>query len=463
MDYVVFAVAGFLGLQIAIGLWVSQFIRNESDYLVAGRNVGLAFASMSLFATWFGAETVIGSSAAIAEQGLAGGRADPFGYSLCLLGMGLFLAYQLRKRNYLTLGDFFRERYSRSAEIFGSLLFVPAVLTWAAAQLLALAQIIVVLTGVPLATALPLVSAFVIAYTWLAGLMGDIITDFIQGSLLIAGLIVMLIFVVSASGGPEAALGRIEPAQLSFVGENESLMARLDIWAIPILGSLVSQTALARVFATKSATVARRACFIAFGLYLTVGLIPVMIALTGTHLDLDLGARDEFLPTLAQEILPPWLFVFFMCALIAAILSTVDSTILTVSALVSHNVILPAVKAPSERFKIRMARTITLASGLIAFAIAALGDTVLGLVLLADSIGTAGLLVTVLIGLYLPKFGGPRAALAAFSVGLLSFPVNSLLLDLEAPYLFSIALALSAYVIAALTDGRNGTPQEVRP
>jgi Na+/proline symporter len=140
MSMIAIAVAAYMLLQLLIGVWASRFVRSESDYLVAGRTLGLPLVALSLFATWFGAETVMGSSAAIAREGLAGGRADPFGYALCLLGMGLLLAYQLRKKNYLTIGDFFRERYSRSVETVGAILFTPSVVMWAAAQLLAFGQ-----------------------------------------------------------------------------------------------------------------------------------------------------------------------------------------------------------------------------------------------------------------------------------------------------------------------------------
>lgn len=64
---------------LGINVFASRHLRTEADYLLAGRNLGLGLASVSLFATWFGAETVIGSAGAVAANGLSGGRADPFG------------------------------------------------------------------------------------------------------------------------------------------------------------------------------------------------------------------------------------------------------------------------------------------------------------------------------------------------------------------------------------------------
>lgn len=458
-DFIWAAVGAYFLVNLIISLWAARRIRTEKDYLVAGRSLGLPLVAVSLFATWFGAETVIGSSAAVSQEGLAGGRADPFGYALTLLGMGVFLAYRMRAKGYVTLGDFFRERYNRTAELVGSALFIPSVVTWGAAQLLALAQILVVLTGTGFQTALAASAGVAVLYTWLGGLLGSVLTNAFQTVMILIGLTVLLIAVVAGLGGAAPALASIEPSQLRLVAPDETLLARIDLWAVPILGSLVSQAAFARIFAARSAAVARKACFAAFGIYLTVGLVPVTVALLAPHLGLTLGTGDTFLPALAQDILPPVLFVVFMGALVSVVLSTVVGTFLTVASLASHNIVLPMVAARasaagkeglSERAKVRLTRIVVALSGGAAYLIALGGDNILALVIFADSLGTAGLLIAVLIGLYLPRLGGPAAALAAFAAGLLGYPAAVYLLDFDAPFLFSVGAALTAYGVMAV-------------
>lgn len=85
----------YLAVQIFVGYLVSKRIKTEGDFFLAGRNLPAWMVSMSLFATWFGAETCIGSSAAVYNEGISGSRADPFGYTLCLVFMGLLLAARL--------------------------------------------------------------------------------------------------------------------------------------------------------------------------------------------------------------------------------------------------------------------------------------------------------------------------------------------------------------------------------
>ncbi len=72
------ALIAFLALQLGIGIWVSRRIANESDYLLAGRQLGYVLVTFSVFATWFGAETVIGSAGTVHREGLSLASAEPF-------------------------------------------------------------------------------------------------------------------------------------------------------------------------------------------------------------------------------------------------------------------------------------------------------------------------------------------------------------------------------------------------
>ncbi len=135
MNWVLAGVISYVLLQLAIGLYVSRRTSTEADYLLAGRRLGYFMATMSIFATWFGAETCIGSSSAVYEEGLAGSRADPFGYTICLLFMGLVFAVPLYRRQLTTLGDLFRQRYGGGVEKIAVVVIVPSSVIWAGAQI----------------------------------------------------------------------------------------------------------------------------------------------------------------------------------------------------------------------------------------------------------------------------------------------------------------------------------------
>src|SRR5690349_16450970 len=102
MQPVLIGIGVYLLVQFAIGLAVSRRIASESDYLLAGRQLGVGLAAFSIFATWFGAEAIVGAAGAIYTDGLGGGSADPFGYGLCLIVLGLVIAMPLWRRKYTT-------------------------------------------------------------------------------------------------------------------------------------------------------------------------------------------------------------------------------------------------------------------------------------------------------------------------------------------------------------------------
>jgi len=78
-------------ISVAIGLWAGRLVHNARDFAIAGRNLPFYVVTATVFATWFGSETVLGIPATFLQGGLNSIVADPFGASLCLILVGLFL------------------------------------------------------------------------------------------------------------------------------------------------------------------------------------------------------------------------------------------------------------------------------------------------------------------------------------------------------------------------------------
>jgi Na+/proline symporter len=421
----------YVAIQIGVGLWLARGVKTEKDYFLAGQRFGLLPIAVSIFATWFGAETIMGSAGAIASEGLAGGRAEPFGYALCLFAMAFLVAGVFRKRGYANLADFFRDRFDHKSELATALITIAVSTIWAAAQLLALAALLESALHVPAQATLIGATLVVIVYTSLAGIEGDIWTDCIQAVVLVAGLLFMLFAVAGAMGGFGPMLASIEPSQLRLLGEGESWLGQLDAWAIPILGSLVTQEVIARFLSTRSPKVARDATLVAGGFYLLLGFVPLTIALAGSHLyPVSADDADSFLPNLAAQTLTPALYVLFAGALMSAVMSTTNSNVLSVSSLMSLNVLSRLHANASERLRVQTARLTTVGAGLVAYFIAASGQSIYELIELTSAFGQAGILVAVMIGLW-SGYGGPRAAfwaiMACVAINLWSLAIEPLL------------------------------------
>jgi Na+/proline symporter len=438
-------ILGYLVVQLLLGVWVSRKIRDEKDYFLAGRSLGVTLTTFSIFATWFGAETCIGSAGAIFEGGLSASRADPFGYTVCLLLLGMFFARKLWALGLTTIADLYRLRYSGTVEKLAVWIMVPSSLLWAAAQIRAFGQIVSSTGVINTQLAVTFAALVVIVYTTFGGLMGDVATDFVQGLFLILGLGVLLFAAVDAVGGITPALQAVAPSKITLLSPGESIWQRLDAWMVPILGSLVAQELISRVLAARSSGVARSSSFLASGLYFTVGLIPVVIGLMGPAFNLQVDDPEQFLPTLARQLLPTFLYIIFAGALISAILSTVDSTLLTISALVSHNFVTHFLRAPSEALKVSVARAVVVLSGLAAFVIALYADGIYTLIEMSSYFGTPGVLVVTVFALH-SKFGGAPAAAAALITGVVATPVAEHVLELQAPFMASVTASLIAFV-----------------
>ncbi|HYE56904.1 MAG TPA: sodium:solute symporter family protein [Rhodothermales bacterium] len=445
----------YILLQLAIGAYISCRIRTETDYIVAGRSLGPWLGTFTIFATWFGAETCIGAAGAVYEEGLAGARADPFGYGLCLLLMGAFLARPLYRRKLTTLADLYRQRYGPGVERLAVLLMVPASVLWAAAQVRAFGGIIAGAGGFEPVWGVTAAAVVVVLYTVFGGALADAYHDLIQGVVLLVGLVVLGGVIFFAGDGVEA-LTQV-PAERFNPFTGHGVLDGIEKWAIPICGSVVAVELVSRIIACKSEGVAQRTSFQAAGLYAFAGSIPVLMGLVGAVQTPGLADPEGILPALAGQHLPAGLGIVFTGALVAAILSTVDSTLLVAGSLVSHNVVVPLRPGLSERGKLLAARVSVVAFAVIAYGLALGSESVYALVEESSAFGSAGLFMAVLMALF-TRIGGAWAAVGALLGGFVTYILADKVLHLPVPYLTSLAAAGLGYGLGALLD-RGHTPE----
>lgn len=162
------------------------------------------------------------------------------------------------------------------------------------------------------------------------------LTDAVQIALVLGGLLVLSVLVAAELGGgsPGAGLLRLAedtPSEMLLplpVGSAGEVVGWLGILAVGALGNLPGQDLLQQVFASRSATVARGACLGAGGLYLSFGLVPLLLGLSGRLLVPD-TVEQSILPARAGLFLAPVPAVIFVLALVSAVLSTLDSAILS--------------------------------------------------------------------------------------------------------------------------------------
>ncbi len=451
------AILACVATPLAIGWWVSRRVHTPDDYFLAGRSLGLGLASFSVFATWFGAETCLSASGRIYEQGLSGGSADPLGYFLCLLLVALVFAAPLWRRRITTLPDFYRRRYSPAVEKLAVLLLAPTSLMWAAAQLRALGQVLDASFGLGVREGILIAAAVVMVYTMMGGLGADVFNDCLQGSILLVCLFVVFFAVlVTLDKGPLTLMQEMDPARWNPLSTGGKFpWACAEAWAVPICGSVVTQELVARLLAARSPETARKAGLVGAGLYLVAGLIPATLGLLGPQLVPDLADPEQFLPTLVRAHLSPVFYTLFTGAMLCAILSTVDSTLLAAAAVVSQNVLVPLRPRWTQAHRLHASRLCVLAGGVVACTLALSAESIYKLVSGASAFGGAGLFVLLLLGLHTRR-GGARTGMAVMLCSLTVWAYGTHVGHWQAPFLISMMVA---FAVAALAGWREPPPR----
>ena len=450
MNWELFGISLYILSMLFVGVWVSRRVKTEDDYFLGGRTLGPFLATFSIFATWFGAETCIGTAGNVYNNGLSNLHADPLGYTICLFIMAFFFARVLWRRKITTIPDLFRERFSPNVEKFAALLMIPGSIIWAAAQIRALGQIIHANTEVGATLAITAAAGVVIAYTMLGGMLADAYNDLIQGIAVIIGLFFLLGALVYDLGGVGPALASIPIEKISFSGgEGASLgfLGNLELWMVPILGSLMAQELVSRVVASRSEKVAFNSTIRAASIYLLVGCVPVLIGLLGPQYMSGLKDTETLMPLLAKVHLNYFFYIGFIGALVSAILSTVDTTLLSASALASHNLIYPVFKNLSEKQKMRVARGGTLVSGVLAYAIAFSSESIISLVELASSLGGPSVLIITIIALWV-KSGNSLNAIFAILMSLVTWLVTTFMVEIDYPVILTVVICAVSYFVS---------------
>lgn len=335
----------YMIVMYVVGYVAQRRIVDVEDFLVAGRRLPLSLAWMTLLATWFGAGTLLTAADEVRVGGLQRAALDPFGAGACLIIAALFVAGPMWRMQLLTVPDFFRRKFGSAAELLSSIILVPSYFGWIAAQFTALAGVLNLFFGVPLEWGLLVVAVAGTGYTLMGGMWAVTLTDAVQISLVLAGLVLMVGVILLQLGGGDLwygmlrIVGETDPQLLKVIPTDTAaqLIGWLGVFAIGALGNLPGQDLMQRIFAARSASTARAACLVAGLMYLLFGCLPLVLALAGNIL-FPQQLEESILPVLAPAFLHPIVAVIFLVALLSAILSTIDSAILSPAGVLAQNV-----------------------------------------------------------------------------------------------------------------------------
>jgi Na+/proline symporter len=354
-------------VSVGIGLWAALRVKNTADFAAAGHSLPLPIVTATVFATWFGSETVLGVPAAFLKGGFGSIVADPFGSSLCLILVGLFFARHLYNRRMLTIGDFFREKYGRTVEVLVTLCIVVSYLGWVAAQIKALGLVFnVVSEGSITQTGGMLIgAASVLIYTLFGGMWAVAITDFIQMIIIVVGMLYIGGEMTTQTGGIGVVIEHASAAgKFNFWPEMNlaSILGFVAALCTMMLGSIPQQDVFQRITSSKNVNIAVQAALLGGVLYFIFAFVPLYLAYSATLI--NPGLVNQYLDTDPQMILPMLILnhapifaqVMFFGALLSAIKSCASATLLAPSVTFAENIVRGFFKHLSDQDLLKIMR-----------------------------------------------------------------------------------------------------------
>ena len=355
-------------ISIAIGLLAALRVKDTADFAAAGHSLPLPIVTATVFATWFGSETVLGIPATFLKEGLGGVVSDPFGSSLCLILVGLFFARHLYSRKMLTIGDFFREKYGRTVEVLVTLCIVVSYLGWVAAQIKALGLVFNVVSegGISQTGGMIIGAASVLIYTLFGGMWSVAITDFIQMIIIVIGMLYIGGEMTMQTGGIGVVIEHAAAAgQFSNFWPDMNLASILGFIAAlctMMLGSIPQQDVFQRIASSKNVNIAVQAAILGGVLYFIFAFVPMYLAYSATLINPELV--KEYLDKDPQMILPKMILnhapvvaqVMFFGALLSAIKSCASATLLAPSVTFAENIVKGFFKHPSDQEMLKVMR-----------------------------------------------------------------------------------------------------------
>ncbi|XP_033845169.2 high affinity choline transporter 1-like isoform X2 [Periophthalmus magnuspinnatus] len=434
----------FYIIVLGIGIWASRKskieerkcnVRHSEVTIVGGRNLNICVSIFTMTATWVGGGYILGTAGLVYDptKGLLW-AVGPLAFSLNMLIGGTFFITPMRSKNYVTLMDPFQEKYGNT---IAAVLFIPALLAdlfWVASVLGALGATVSVAMDISFTLSVTISSAVAIIYTVLGGLYSVAYTDVIQLMFMIFGLWFCVPFVLTSTyfnNITESAVKRVY--QEPWIGQIklEDAGCWLDDLMLLAIGGICYQAFYQRVLSAASDAQAKLTCFVGAVLCPILGIPSVLVGAVAASTDWNqtsFGERSPYeqgmagfiLPIALKHLCPFFVSVVGMGALAAAVMSSVDSALLSAASQIARNVYKNIIfKKASERSIVVVIRVSIVLCGLLGTLLAITSTSVVLLWIVSADVLYSVMTPQVFCTLFLSRWVNHYGACSGFVLGLL--------------------------------------------
>jgi len=437
-------------VMLSIGIASRRKARGADDFFVAGRRGSSPFITGSLLATIIGGSATIGMAGLGFKQGLTGAWWLLVG-SIGLLFLGLFFAQKVRRLALYTLPELIEKQYDRRMALAASVLIVVAWVGVVAAQIIAAGQILSIL-GMGSPTLWMAISTVIfITYTVLGGQHAIIRTDALQAVIIFVGISGGLALLLSRLGGWDGLQSSLSPGQFSFPLSPQ--FGGINLATLLLLVGLtyvVGPDMYSRLFCARDDKTAKASV-----LWTALLMIPLAFAITfigmgAAALFPEISPEQAF-PMVIKEVFSPLLGGIVLAALLCAVMSSADTTLLSASTILIVDIVgwlrpslSPSKILPRSRWAIVLL-------GICSLVVALALKGVISALLFAYTVYTGGVILPVIAGFFKNRLkvtsSGALAALIGGGVaGLISKLLAIQYLDLGALLLSALLLFIVSFI-----------------
>ncbi len=459
----VIVIAYLVGM-LLVGYIVGKLkIKNSSDYMVAGRRMGLFMVAFSLSANNVGG----GSTTGLAAKAFGAWGMSAVWYvlaaSVAMIPLAFF-APKIRKTMAVTIPEVVQRRFGKLSSTFAAVLNILALFCLTSSQIAASGSVISTLTGIPGNVCLLLAGIVVILYTTLGGMIADQISDMVQFVIILIGLAIATPFVLNGAGGWQAIAAKLPPVQLDF--------AKIG-WVV-IIGYIFNYFCtflsgpemISRFESAKDEKTAKSASLLSAVLMAAMSIFPTLLGLAALALKGNIPGLAEngsnAMMAVTSVYAPPFITGLIAAAIISATMSSADSNLLCMSTMFIKDIYLNLIRkeAIEDKKIIFITRLCNVIACIIAVAISFLGISLVTMNTFAFAIRCAGPFAAYGLGLVVPKAtkNSGIVSIIAGTIGVIFWQILSggdFYLGIL-PVVFGCLVGVAAFFIVNLVEWNRG-------
>lgn len=462
-------VVTYLAVTVGISLYLSRYAKSASDFLIAGRKLGLLLTTATLAAIQLGAGVILGGAELGAQSGVWPGMWYGIGCGGGLILAGLLVAAKLRRRGGIVPLDFFGDRYGERkwVRFWGWLSNIPSLLGIFIAQIMAAGTIFTVF-GVSYKEGVIISGVVIMVYSITGGMISVAVVNFIQLGIIALGIPLVAIMALLKSG--EAGLGAASSV-LSEPFIPSGMFSQAVFIIVPFLLAIsVSYDAFMRYQSAKSEKVAKWGCILGGSIVILISFCVGLVGSVGKTIFPTLE-NAEVLPKMIQSTLPPVLAGLVVSALLAAAMSTGNCLLISLAGCFTRDLYNKVLNPKAELDELKHSKALS--------RLVILGTLVVGVTI---AFYAKGILYTIIIFNYpymgsmlIPLLGGalweratPKGATAAIlvggAIGVATFFAGSPgplqgLFNIDLGLLLAYAVSALVFVtVSLMTSSQNSQP-----